>query len=789
MTGFLQDLRFAGRLLLRAKGFTLIALAALALGIGATTAMYSAVDGILMRPLPYPEADRMVRLWELWGSGGTGSVSWPNLQDWRAQVKTLELLSGVVIRDYTLVRDGRGERVMGAAVTSDLMPLLGARPALGRSFSADAFVHGNELVLGHELWLRRFGGKEEALGQTVRLGTDSYVIIGVMPAGFRLPDGTPGVYLPYVPDAQAAVRGNHFLKVVGRTAGGASLSQAKAELDTIARALEQSYPDSNKQRGILVRNWQESITARLRPSIWLLFGAVVLVLIIACANVANMLLARAAARQSELAVRFALGASRMRVVRQLLTECLLLAVLGGICGLVLSIWGIDATRAALPPDFIFEARLDGRALGFATLVALGSTFVFGLWPALRAARGDLSAVVKEGSRSVAGGRSRMRSALVVVQVALSFALLVGATLLGRSFLRVAGVEPGFDARGVVTLQMALSSANKDPAQFFQRVVDRVQSMPQVTAAGVVDFLPLSANNINGSFFIEGIKIDDPNSYTEYMIASPGYFETMRMHVVRGRGIVAGDTATAQKVCVVNQRMAQKYWGSEDVVGKRMKLDWADKEDWLTVVGVVGDIKRWGLDGDATPETYVPFAQRPFGSMALAVRGQGTPAELAAAVRREVQSIDPTEATFDVTTMAEAVDDSLRSRRLLLDFTGVFGAIALALAGIGLYGVLMVQVAQRTRELGIRIALGAQPRDVRALVVRQAVGLAALGAAVGSVAALALSSLLTKLLYGVGATDPPTYVAVAGTLIAVAFAASWLPARRATSIDPMVALRA
>jgi putative ABC transport system permease protein len=789
MTGFQQDLRFAGRLLLRAKGFTLVAVAALALGIGSTTAMYSAVDGILLRPLPYPEADRLVRLWETWGAGGTGSVSLPNLQDWRAQSKTLELLCGMTMGDYTLVRDGRGERVAGARVTGDFFKLLGAQPALGRGFSAEAFVHGNELLLSHELWQRRFGGKPEALGQSVRLSDKSYVVVGVLPAAFRLPSFSGGVYLPYVPDAMGAARDSHFLVVMGRYAPGATPSQAKVELDTIARSLAQTYPGSNKERGILIRSWQEATTAALRPAIWLLFAAVVLVLIIACANVANMLLARAAARQGELAIRFALGASRVRVVRQLLTECLVLAALGGVCGLVLSIWGIDATRAILPPGFIFEPRLDARALGFATVVALGSTFLFGLWPALRMARGDLSAIVKEGSRSVAGGRSRMRSALVVLQVAMSFALLVGATLLGRSFLHVAGVEPGFDARGVVTLQMTLSAASKEPSVFFQRVLERVQSMPQVSAAGVVDFLPLSQNNINGSFVIEGKTLDDPNSFTEYMIASPGYFDTMRMRVVRGRGILAGDTATSQKICVVNQRMAQKYWGTEDVVGKRMKLEWADKEEWLTIVGVVGDIKRWGLTFDATPETYLPLAQRPFASMALAVRGPGNPAELGAAVRREVQSIDPTEATFDVTTMAEVIDESLRPRRLLLDFTGFFGGLALLLAAIGLYGVLMVQVAQRTRELGIRIALGAQPRAVRALVVREGVLLTVAGAVVGTAAALALSSLLSKLLYGVGATDPVTYVAVAGTLIAVAFAASWLPARRATAIDPMIALRA
>jgi putative ABC transport system permease protein len=789
MTGFLQDLRFAARLLIKAKGFTAVAVAALALGIGGTTVMYSAVDGVLMRPLPYPDAAGLVRLWEQWGNGGTGSVSWPNLQDWRAQSRTLERLSGMTMNDLTLVQDGAGERMGAVHVTTDFFALLGARPALGRLFSADAFVHGNEVLLSHEVWLRRFGGEDKVLGRSVRLSDASYIVVGVLPASFRLPNFSGGVYLPFVPDARSAERGDHFMQVVGRLAPGATLAQARAELDTVSRALAASFPDSNKDRTVLVRSWQESITASLRPAILLLFGAVLLVLVIACANVANMLLARAAARQGELAVRVALGASRGRVVRQLLTECLLLATLGGIAGLALALWGIDATRTVLRAGMIFEPALDGRALAFAVVVALGSTFAFGLWPALRAARGDLAAVVKQDGRSVTGARSRLRATLTVLQVALSFALLVGAALLGKSFVRVAGVEPGFDARGVVTLQMALPES-KEPRAFFERVLDRVQALPEVVSAGVTDFLPLSQSNINGGFDIEGKQLDDPNRFTEYMIVSPAYFDTMRMRIVRGRGITAGDTATAQKVCVINQSMARRWFGDEDPVGKHIRIEWGDdSKSWMTVVGIVADSHRWGLDGEPTPETYRPFAQLPYRNMALAVRGRGSLGDLGAAIRREVAAVDPTEATFDVTTMAEAVDDSLRPRRMLLDFTSVFSAVALALAAIGLYGVLAVQVAQRTRELGIRLALGAQPAAVRALVVRQALLLTLAGAALGAVTALALSSLLSKLLFGVGATDPPTYVAVAVTLLLVAVAAAWLPARRATRIDPMVALRA
>ena len=789
MSSFLQDLRFAARLLFKSKGFTLVAVLALALGIGGTTVMYSAIDAMLLRPLPYPEAPRLVRIWERWGNGGSGSVSWPNVQDWRAQSRTLELVSAMSQEHLTLVRDGIGERVRAAHVTADFFALVGVRPALGRLFSADAFVQGNEALLTHDSWLKNFRGDDKILGKHIVLSGDSFVVVGVLPASFTLPYVQGGVYLPFVPTEAAHHRDHHFMTVLARLAPGVTLTQARAELDSIARAIAASYPDASKDRTVLIRTWQESLTAEQRPAVLLLFAAVVLVLIIACANVANMLLARATARQGELALRVALGASRWRVVRQLLTECLLLALLGGVTGLALSLWGIDATRVALGAGALFEPRLDGRVLLFAALVALASTFAFGLWPALRAARGDLAAAVKDGSRGTTSARSRARSTLVVLQVALSFALLVGAALLGRSFMRVSGIEPGFDAHGVVTMQMSLP-ASKDPAAFYARVLDRVKAMPEVTHAGIVDFLPLSNSNINGGFDIEGKTLEDPNRATEYMLASPGYFDTMRMHIVRGRGFTDGDTATSQKVCVINETMARKWFGTEDVIGKHMRLEWTDdKKSWLTVVGVLHDSRRWGLDGEPVPETYLPFAQQQFPSMALAVRGHGSPGELAAMVRRQVAAVDPTEAIFDVTTMDEAVDTSLQPRRVLLDFTGLFGGVALALAAVGLYGVLAVQVAQRTRELGVRIALGAQPGDVRALVVRQALTLTVVGAGVGAAGALALSSLLGKLLYGVAASDPPTYVAVAATLIAVSIGAAWLPARRATAIDPMTALRA
>ena len=785
MAGFLQDLRFTLRTLRKSKGFTVVAVLALAAGIGGTTVMYSAVDGILMRPLPYPEASRLVELWSLWGNGGFGSVSWPDLLDWKAQSRRVELMTGVSLASFTLVHGQDAEAVMGTRVTSDFFRLLGVQPALGRAFTAESYTTGTEVLLSNDVWRHSFNASPDVLGQAVRLTDKSYTIVGVMPASFRLPYTPGGVYVPYAPDEHALERGSHFMMVFGRLAPGETLATATSELKTITKALEAEYPASNKDRSVLIRSWSEALTASLRPIIWLLFGAVVLVLVIACANVANMLIARAASRQSELALRFALGATRGRVVRQILTECALLAAGGGAVGVLFAVWGVDACRAILPRNFLLNMSLDGRALLFAAGVAAISVFVFGLVPALRASQGDVAGTLKEGQRTVAR-RSRMRSALVVVQVALSFALLVGAALLGKSFASLLDVDPGFDPRGVLTAQLALPPGG-DPRPFYDRLLERVRAIPQVTSAGIVDFLPLSSNNTNGDFEIEGKTFDDPNRHTEYMVATPGYFETMRIATVYGRGIQATDTKDSEPVCVVNQEMARKYFGEDNPVGKHMRFDKGDP--WMTVVGVVRDVKRWSIDGTAVPETYTPFAQQPWPRMALAVRGNGAAGPLGEAIRREIAAIDPNQAAFDIATMSATIDDSLRSKRLLLQFTSVFSGLALALAAIGLYGVLAVMVAQRTHELGIRMALGARPADVSRLVVVNGVSLTLGGVAVGVVGAILLSSLFGKLLYGVAPTDIPTYLAVGAALVFVSFVAAFVPARRATRIDPMIAMRA
>jgi predicted permease len=478
------------------------------------------------------------------------------------------------------------------------------------------------------------------------------------------------------------------------------------------------------------------------------------------------------------------------VVRQLLTESAVLAVLGAAAGLLVAAWGVDLCAAILPPASVFQVGLDGRVVAFALVVAVASVLLFGLVPALRASGADVQRGLRDGTRSVAGGRARLKNALVVGQVALSFALLVGAALLGRSFLTLAAVDPGFDPSHVVTLQIALP-AGKDPAPYYRRLLEEVEATPGVAAAGVVDFLPLSQNNMNGDFQIEGRPFPpDAHPVTEFMVASPRYFDTMGMRIVAGRGLAAADRDGARRVVVINQRMAKRYFPDENPIGKRLR--WGgdgDGDEWAEIVGVVNDVKRWSLADDAAqPETWKPFAQAPFRNMALAVRGAGDPALLADAVRRAVTRIDPEQAVFAVATMSHLLDDTLRGRRLVMTFLSVFAGIALGLAAIGLYGVLAVQVAQRTRELGIRMALGARPSSVRALVVGHGLRLALVGVLVGAGAALLLGRVLAQLLYGVSATDPWTFVGVGAGLVVVALVATWLPARRATRIDPMIALR-
>jgi predicted permease len=794
MRTFLEDLRFAARSLRKTPGFTAVAIITLALGLGATTAIFTIVSNVLLRPLPFPDGDRMVRVWETFPSG-RGSVSRPNFEDWKAGVRSLELLSTVAHGSYNVVADGEAERMVGVRVSEDFLPLFGVRPILGRTFSREAFQgsNGTEVILDHGVWQRRFAGAD-VLGRTVSLSGKPYTVVGVMPPDFEFPwFQRVQLWLPHdrAPDPNQG-RGNRWLQVFGRLAPGATLDGARAELETLVKQIAVAHPESMKNRGVYLRPLHEFLTASIRDSMWLYVAAVIAVLLIACANVANMLLARAAARHGEIAVRVALGASRWRLVRLLLTEGVALALLGGGLGLLLAVWGIDVCAAVLRVPAVFAVGIDGGAFLFAAALALGSTLIFALVPALRASRVDLGSTLKETGGKVAGGRGLLRSGLVVAQVALSFALLVVSGLLLRSFDRVTSVDPGFDPEHVTTLQIALS-AGKYPedaqqALFFERLIQEVQAVPGVGRAAVVNFLPLAWNNHNGNFSIVGREIPagiDP--VTEFMVASPEYFDAMRIPIVAGRGLRASDREGAPPVAVINQAMARRFFPGVSPVGQRIQLGFGGERE---IVGVVADVKRRSLDADAVPETFMPMAQQPVGSMSLVARWKHEPAPRdVAALRGAVARIDPEQAVYEVQSLEQVVRATLSGRRVTMTLVTVFSTVALLLAAIGIYGVVSVQVSQRTRELGIRMALGARAAQVRGMVLGHGLGLVGLGLAGGAVVAFIVARLLAGMFFGVGSADPVAFGAMALVLGVVTLIACDLPARRATRIDPMVALRA
>ncbi len=798
MRTFLEDLRFAWRMLRKSPGFAFLAVATLALGLGATTAMYSVVSHILLRPLPYPEPDRIVRIWETFGNGGRGSVSRPNFEDWRAGSRTLRQLSAYMWSDLNFVGDGGAERLLAGRVTADLFPLLGARPVVGRTFDGAQFesTAASEVILSHELWQRRFAGERDIVGRTIQLSGKTFTVVGVVQPGFELPTYQKiALWLPYdrSRDPESEGRGNHYLQVLGRLAPGATLAQASAEMKTIAARIAADHPETQARRSVHLADLPEVLVGHLREAAWMLFGAVVLVLVIACANVANMLLARGAARKGELSVRLALGARRGRLVRQLLTEGLLLAIFGGAFGLLLAIWGVDLCTSAMRLPPVMHPALDAHAFVFASAAALASVLVFGLAPALGAARIDLADALKDGARRTTGGKNRLRSVFVVGQVALSFALLACAGLLVKSFSNVASVAPGFDPRGVATMQIALPEAVYDSDErvtgFYDRLREELRAVPGVSSVGLVNFLPFARNNINGGFTVEGRDFpEDTEVIAEYMVTTPGYFGTMGVKMVRGRDLTDGDRAGARPVMVINQALADRYFAGLDPLGKRITVGWSGQEP-REIVGVVADMRRRGLEQPPVPEIYVPFAQKPVSTLTVAARFETGLENAAASMRRAVARVDAQQAVHDVSTLETIIDDSLAGRRVLMAQLGIFAAVALLLAALGMYGVVAVQVVQRTRELGIRMALGARAREVRRLVIAQGLRLVGLGLVVGIVLSLAGVRLIQGRLYGTSGSDPLTFAAAALALAAAALLASWIPARRATRIDPMIALRA
>jgi predicted permease len=814
MQNLWQDLRYGARMLFKIPGFTVIAVITLALGIGANTAIFSIVNGLLLNPLPYRNAERLAIIWTH-SPGANVALDWPSPGQFSAlktENSVFEQLALAHGGNVILTGNGEPERLGAVRASSAVFSLLGAQAMLGRVFLPEEDTPDKTLtvILSHNFWRRRFGGDPKVLGQTLTINGRGYNVVGVMPPDFALGHEV----MPTVGGVSQAElllplplsveemndHGDENYNVLARLKPGATIAQAQAELNLAVRRLEQQFPKNypqNRRFSLSIRPLLEQVVGDVRLALYVLLGAVGCVLLIACANVANLLLARAATREREMAVRTAIGAGRWRVVRQLLTESVLLSAVGGAFGLLLAVWGLSLLRWLNPGDVprLAAIGIDNRVLAFTTSVAMLTGVLFGLAPALRSSRVNLAETLKEGGRSLVGGHHQLRNLLVVTEIALSLVLLIGAGLLIRSFVRVQQVEPGFEPKNVLSMRMSLvGSAYKEEASrvsFYQRLWERIRRLPGVESAGGVSALPLTGGIGWGSITIEGYDASSGQSViqADMRAASVGYFETMKIPLIRGRFFAEQDIKGSERVVIVDENMARTYWPKADPVGKRLKFGGADNDSpWMSVVGVVANVKHYALDTDSRVALYVPHLQGGAGSLSIAVRTTADPLSAVAAVTREARALDPNLPLYDVKTMEQWLSESLARRRFAMLMLGLFAVVAMLLAGVGIYGVMSYAVAQRTREIGIRVALGAQTRDVLRLIAQQGMSLTGIGVGIGLVAAVAATRLMASLLFGVRATDPMTFAAIALLLALVALAACWIPARRATKVDPMVTLK-
>ena len=812
MSTLLQDLRYAIRTLAKQPAFTLVALVTLALGIGANTAIFGIVNAVLLRPLPYHEPGRVVLLWSHWTNWTKTWVSEPELADYQQQARSLEHVAAFSSTSFNLTGGPGSEpvRVLAAQVQSGMFAALGAAPIAGRVFTADEDRPGHERVvlLAEGLWRSQFGSDPSMVGRTIDLDATPYTVVGVLPAALRLPlDYASRTFTQiWVPLALGPVdpqeRGNHGLNALGRLKPGVSLTQAQAEIDTITRGFQHQYPGNyDAAFGLTLVPAPLEVFGDVRPALLVLLLAVGAVLLIACANVANLLLARSEARQKELAVRLALGAGRHRIVRQLLTESLVLAAVGGAAGIALA-YGLTQGLISLDPlkiPRVQDVALDGRVLAFTAAVSLLTGVLFGIVPALQSSRTDLQSVLKEGGRDSHVTTGWLRRALVVGEIAASVVLVAAAMLLARSFARLLDVDAGFNPAHVLTLRTSLPSATYTDSsamvKAYTEVGRRLREAPGVQAAGAVTGLPLASTRGDWGILIEG-RPSDPrdNLAADWQVVTPGYFEALGTPLRDGRTVTDADGADTLPVIVVNEAMAKKFWPGERAVGRRMKM--GGNGPWITVVGVVADIHHRGLDLLPRPEMYRPHTQFRYGgpnapavpTMTWVVRTADDPRAATSYARAAIRAVDAKLGISDVATMGQVLADSTSDRRLNMLLFALLGTLALALATVGVYGVVAYSVSQRTHEIGVRMAIGARPADVVRIMVGEGSRLAIAGVAVGSVIALAGARLIRGLLFEVSATDPLTFAAVAAGLFGVALLASYIPARRATHVDPMIALR-
>jgi predicted permease len=805
MDVILKDIRYGVRSLVKQRSFTAIAIITLALGIGANTAIFSVVNAVLLKPLPYPHSDELVVLQERnLLSDVAGAVTAGNYLDWRAQNQTFAGMTAYRYENFSVTGGDRPERIAGLNANSNLFSVLQVQPILGRSLLPDDEANGNTqiVVISYGVWMRRFASDSSVIGRRLVVNGRDLTVVGVMPPGFDFP-GQVDLWVPTksaVPEYplrptadMSQDRGSGYLNVIGRVKTGVSVGQAQADLSTVANRLEQQYPDSNKGRGVKITGLRDQVVGDVRRTLLILFGAVGFVLLIAGANVANLLLARGASRYKEIAIRQALGATRVRLIRQLLIESLLLTFTGGILGLLVAQWAIRPLLALVPAGIprLAETRFDATVLFFTLGLSVLTGVFFGLLPALQASKTSLNEPLKEGGRTSGNAptRNRARRFLVVSEVALSLVLLVGAGLMIKSFIRVLQVKPGFQTEAIQSLRLTLPPAKypekRQQAEFFHRVIDELKVTPGVETVAAISRLPLTPGNSDRDLEIEGRAKDDNPPIADYRVVSPNYFRALGIPLLRGRDFMDQDDAKAPGTVIINDQLAQRIFPGGDPLGKRLKV--GGDEKWLEVIGVCGNVKHVGLDAPTNSEIYVSYQKFPWPFMAIVTRSKSG-ANLANEIKSAVWRVDRDEPVSEIVTMDLLVSRSVADRRLSMLLLAIFAAVAVVLAAIGIYGVISHSVTQRTHEIGLRMALGARTSDVIKLVLKNGMSAALLGVIVGLLGAFTLTRLMANLLFGVTPTDALTFASVAVALLGVALLACYLPARRAAKTDPSVALR-
>jgi putative ABC transport system permease protein len=803
LDSFQQDLFYGFRMLWKKPAFSIIAIGTLALGIGATIAIFSVVNGVLLRPLPYKDAERIITVWQNDHRRGVAQQKFspPNFLDYKQRNHVFEGMAA--LRPYGLDYTGGGEpeTLQCWLVSEGFFQILGAGALHGRTFLPEEYQPGQEHValLSYGLWNRRFGGDPKTVGQTMVLGNVPYTIVGILPPDFHFTEKRE-LMVPYViSEAEKRRRRAIYLSVFARLKPGVTLEQAGADMDTIAAQLAQEYPETNQEVGVTMVPLPKQYLGEVRPALLMLFGAVGLLLLIACTNVASLLLVRGAQRGREFAIRAALGATRKRLVRQLLIENIILALLGGLGGLVLG-WSVHLILALSPGNLprIGEVRLDRTVVAFALGVSVLTALIFGLLPLLQLSKPDLQGTLKEGGRTATGGfmHHRLRSLLVVSEMALALVLLIGAGLLARSFIRLLQTDPGFAVNNVLTLQVHIYNLNPKPEQqiaYFDQVLERLTNLPGVINAAAVSAPPFVGEGsieINNAFAIEGQPPppagQEPTAYQT--VVTTDYFQTLSIPLIRGRGFSRTDNQQSVPVALINNTMARRHWPGEEAVGKKIRILWSNQPLTAEIVGVVGDVRHTGLDSSPRPEIFLHHPQAPFGSMTFVVRTADDPLKLLPEIKQEVWAVNKYQPIYSIRTEEQLISESLSNRRFSLFLLGMFAVISLVLAGVGLYGLISISTSQRTQEIGVRMALGAQTSTIMKMVIGEGVLLAVLGIGVGLIGSFLLTRFLNSMLFGITPTDPFTFASISVLLVLVALLASYIPARRATKVDPIMALR-